>query len=288
VNRRQFIRVTTRTVAGSLLAGGIYGAVEAKEIKVVRLSIPLPNLPRPFHGTTIAFLSDIHHSIVVPRSYIEHVVNVTNALSPDIVILGGDYVTSGEKYNWLHGAAYIEPCFDMLKKLTAKLGRFAVTGNHDTHAGIDKINAAIAAAGIRNIDNGGAWLTLDGEKLRICGVQDLRTQKPDVQLALGDASEKDAVILVSHNPDVAEQKIKDASVGLLLSGHTHGGQVVLPFIGAPIVGLCSDYGQKYRYGIVQGPRCSVYVTSGVGTLPPAFRLNCYPEVALITLTSPSV
>ena len=138
----------------------------------------------------------------------------------------------------------------------------------------------------QNIDNSGAWLTLEGQRMRICGVQDLRTQKPDVNLALGDATEQDAVILVSHNPDVAEQKIKDARVGLLLSGHTHGGQVVLPFIGAPIVGLCSDYGQKYRYGIVQGPKCRVYVTSGVGTLPPAFRLNCPPEVALITLTSP--
>ena len=271
-----------------MLAGGIYSAVEAKEIKVVRFTVTLPNLPRAFHGKTVAFLSDIHHSIVVPRSYIEHVVNLTNSLSPDVVILGGDYVTSGEKYNWLHGAAYIEPCFAMLKKLTSKLGCFAVTGNHDKHVGIEKIYAAIAGSGIRNINNSGVWLTLEGQRMRICGVEDLRTQKPDVKLALGDATEKDAVILVSHNPDVAEQKIEDARVGFMLSGHTHGGQVVLPFIGAPIVGLCSDYGQKYRYGMVQGPRCRVYVTSGVGTLPPAFRLNCYPEVALITLTSPFV
>ena len=288
VNRRKFIRITTRAVAGSVLAGGIYSAVEAKEIVVTRLSTPVPNLPWPFHGTTVAFLSDIHHSIVVPRSYIEHVVNVTNALSPDIVVLGGDYVTSGERYKWLPGEKYIQPCFDMLKKLTSKLGCFAVTGNHDTHVGIDKINAAIAASGIRNIDNGGAWLTLEDQRMRLCGVQDLRTQKPDVNLALGDATEKDAVILVSHNPDVAEEKVKDARVGLLLSGHTHGGQIYLPLVGAPAVRFCSSYGQKYRYGIVQGPKCRVYVTSGVGTLPPAFRLNCYPEVALITLTSPSV
>ncbi|MGB8352321.1 MAG: metallophosphoesterase [Chthoniobacteraceae bacterium] len=288
VNRRKFIRVTTRAVAGSMLAGGIYSAVEAKEIQVTRFAVALPNLPRAFHGKTVAFLSDIHHSIVVPRSYIEHVVNLTNSLSPDIVILGGDYVTSGPKYGWLHGATYIESCFDMLKKLTSKLGCFAVTGNHDMHVGIEKIYAAIAGTGIRNINNTGVWLTLDGQRMRICGVEDLRTQKPDVKLALGDATDKDAVILVSHNPDVAEQKIEDARVGFTLSGHTHGGQVVLPFIGAPIVGLCSDYGQKYRYGMVQGPRCGVYVTSGVGTLPPAFRLNCYPEVALITLTSPFV
>jgi predicted MPP superfamily phosphohydrolase len=73
----------------------------------------------------------------------------------------------------------------------------------------------------------------------------------------------------------------------MLSGHTHGGQVVLPFIGAPIVGLASCYGQKYRYGLVQGPKCKVLVTCGVGTLAPAFRLNCPPEVVLITLARPA-
>ena len=288
MDRRKFIRVTSRAVAGTLLAGGVYSAVEAKCITVTRISLPVPNLPRAFQGKTIAFLSDIHHSIVVPRAYLEHVVNVTNALSPDIVVLGGDYVTSGAKYEWLHGAKYVEPCFDILKNLEARLGRFAVTGNHDTYSGLRKVHAGIKSAGFENFDNRGAWLTLDGQRLRICGIADLRTQLPNVSLALGDSTEKDAAILISHNPDAAEEIIHDKRVGLMLSGHTHGGQVVLPFIGGPTVGLCSNYGQKYRYGLVQGPICKVFVTCGVGTLPPAFRLNCPPEVALITLTSPEV
>lgn len=288
MNRRKFIRLTTGAFAGSLLVGGVYGAVEAKCIEVTRISIAVPNLPRAFHGRTIAFLSDIHHSIVVPRSYLDHVVSVANALAPDIVILGGDYVTAGYRYQWLHGAKYIGPCFGILKKLTAKIGKFAVTGNHDAKAGIDRINASIADAGFHSINNDGVWLSQGiGGRLRVCGVEDLITQKPDVGLALGDATEKDAVILVSHNPDVAEEKIHDERVGVLLSGHTHGGQVVLPFIGAPALYFCSGYGLKYRYGIVEGPKCRVFVTSGVGTLPLAFRLNCPPEVALITLTSPA-
>jgi hypothetical protein len=224
---------------------------------------------------------------VVPRSYVDHVVGITNALAPDIVILGGDYVTAGNKYKWLDGKRYIASAFESLGKLEAKMGRFAVTGNHDTHVGIDKIREGITAAGFQNIDNDGEWLEQDGQRLRICGVCDLRTDEPDVDLALAKATNKDAVILVSHNPDVAEKRIHDDRVGLMLAGHTHGGQVVLPFIGAPIVGLCSDFGQKYRYGLVQGPWCRVLVTSGVGTLPPAFRLNCPPEVVLITLTSPA-
>jgi hypothetical protein len=240
----------------------------------------------------VAFLTDIHHSLVVPPRYIEHVVNTTNALSPDIVILGGDYVTAGPKYKWLDGESYIFPCFDILKNLKAKLGLFAVTGNHDTHAGLAKIHTAMGQAGFQKIDNGGEWLTLQGHRLRICGVGDMRTQNPNTSHAFGDAAKGDAVILVSHNPDLAEEQLiathtGDVRPGLMLSGHTHGGQVVLPLIGAPFVGLCSNYGQKYRYGIVQGPRCKVLVSCGVGVLPPAVRLNCPPEVMLITLIGPA-
>jgi len=287
VTRRKFIGVTAKGVAGSLLAGGFYSAIEAKCIATTRISIPVPNLPPVFHGKTIAFLSDIHHSFVVPRSYIEHVVRVTNALSPDIIILGGDYVTSEGKYEWIHAQKYVAPCFQALARLEAKMGRFAVTGNHDTGVGLPKIHAAMKTAGIQNIDNSGVWLECNGQKLRICGVADLRTSIPNPHLALANATNKDATILVSHNPDVAERVIHDDRVGLMLSGHTHGGQVVLPFIGAPFVNYCSDYGQKYRYGVVRGPKCNVFVTSGVGTLPPAFRFNCPPEVALITLISPA-
>lgn len=270
-----------------MLAGGLYTAIEAKLITVKKISIPVPNLPPAFHGKTIAFLSDIHHSIVVPRAYLEHVVKLTNELSPDIVILGGDYVTSGEKYRGLDAKKYIEPCFEILRKLQAKMGFLAVTGNHDTHVGLGKINLAIRAAGIGNLDNRGMWIEEQGQRVWFCGVSDLRTSTPNVPLALAGTTNKDAVILVSHNPDLAEKKITDDRVGLMLAGHTHGGQIVLPFVGAPAVNFCSDYGQKYRYGLVQGPKCQVYVTSGVGTLPPAFRLNCSPEVALITLTSPA-
>jgi uncharacterized protein len=271
-----------------LVSGSVYTAVEAKWLVTTRVTMPVPNLPPAFHGRTIAFLSDIHHSAVVPRMYVDHAVNVTNALEPDIVVLGGDYVTSEVSGFVVESAKYVGPCFESLGGLKAKLGRFAVTGNHDTHSGLGPIHAGMKAAGFQNIDNDGAWLTLDGQRMRLCGVGDLRTQNPLVPAALGDATNKDAVILVSHNPDVAEERVGDDRVGLMLSGHTHGGQVVLPFIGSPPVGLCSMYGQKYRYGLVRGPRCNVLVTAGVGTLMPAFRLNCPPEVMLITLTSQSV
>jgi uncharacterized protein len=126
----------------------------------------------------------------------------------------------------------------------------------------------------------GDWLERSGSRLRICGVGDLWTDRQDLGATLGDATERDAVLLLSHNPNFVET-IRDARVGLVLSGHTHGGQVTVPGFGAPIVP--SRYGQKYLYGLVQGPCCRVFVTRGVGTISPPVRLLCRPEAVLITL-----
>ena len=113
---------------------------------------------------------------------------------------------------------------------------------------------------------------------------DLWTDTPDIGAALGDATDRDASIVLSHNPDVAET-LRDPRVGLMLSGHTHGGQVVIPFYGAPRVP--SAYGQKYLHGLVRGPACDVFVSRGVGTISPPVRLFCRPEVVLLTLTGRS-
>src|SRR5206468_12954894 len=120
----------------------------------------------------------------------------------------------------------------------------------------------------------------EGSRLRLAGVDDYWYGKPDVLPALGNASAADPCLLMSHNPDMAEN-LRDSRVGLVLSGHTHGGQVDVPGFGAPIVP--SRYGQKYLYDLVQGPCCQVFVTRGVGTVAPPVRFLCRPEVVLITL-----
>src|SRR5438552_2231151 len=148
MNRRQFLRLMSRGAMAGAIGGGIYGAFEAKRLQVTRMSICIPNLPRVFDGMRIAFLSDLHHSAVVPASFIQHAVELTNELDPDVVILGGDYVTAGLRYApFGTGRKYVAPCFELLKNLRARRGVFAVTGNHDTRAGIPAIHAAIDAAG---------------------------------------------------------------------------------------------------------------------------------------------
>jgi predicted MPP superfamily phosphohydrolase len=157
-----------------------------------------------------------------------------------------------------------------------------VLGNHDNWDGRAESQAALAEAGITEVTNTGVWIERGGARLRVSGVGDLWTDRQDLGAALGDASDRDAVLLLAHNPDYVET-LTDRRVGLVLSGHTHGGQIVLPRYGAPIVP--SQYGQKYLQGLVQGPACRVFVTRGVGTVTPPVRFHCRPEVALLTLTS---
>jgi predicted MPP superfamily phosphohydrolase len=211
---------------------------------------------------------------VVPggSTYVRHVVALTNALRPDIIVLAGDYVHQS--------AAYIAPAIGELGKLTAPLGRFAVRGNHDNWESVSLSRAALAEAKIPDLNNTGAWIERRGARLRVCGVGDLWTDHQDLDTALGDATRDDAVLLLSHNPDFVET-LRDPRVGLVLSGHTHGGQIVLPGFGAPVVP--SRYGQKYLHGLVQGPCSQVFVTRGVGTVTPPVRFLCRPEVVLITL-----
>ncbi|ODU00590.1 MAG: hypothetical protein ABS79_03060 [Planctomycetes bacterium SCN 63-9] len=246
--------------------------MEAKWCRVTPQTVVLPRLPNAFDGTTIALLADIHHGQYVPLAYIRRVVEMTNALRPDIVVLAGDLVD--------RDAAYIEPGVAALAKLEGKLGRFAVLGNHDNRGYAPRSRAAVDASGFDRIDNRGVWLERGGDRLRIGGVGDLWTDFQDPLSAIGDATEADSVILLSHNPDYAERLLDDR-VSLMLSGHTHGGQVIIPGYGAPVVP--SDYGQKYVYGLNQGPRCQVFTTRGVGTISPPVRFLCRPEIALITL-----
>jgi predicted MPP superfamily phosphohydrolase len=272
MDRRKFVKLAAGAALGAMGAGGMYPLVEAKWCHVLRATVRVPNLPAPFVGTTVALISDVHHGPYVPRVYIRHAVALTNALRPDIVALCGDYVFRGRRY--------IAPGIAELGKLRARLGRFAVLGNHDHYHGVSETRDALARAGITEVDNSGVWLERGGARLRVCGVDDFWHGVQDLDAALGSATERDAVVLLSHNPDYVEE-IADRRVGLVLSGHTHGGQVVVPCLGAPRVP--SMYGQKYLQGLVQGPACQVFVTRGLGTVAPPVRFHCPPEVALITL-----
>ena len=249
-----------------------YSLFEAGWLHVRRVPGSVPKLPAAFRGATIAFLSDIHHGRFTGLDYLSEMVRLTNGLAPDLILLGGDYAYQSNKY--------AAPCMQVLSHLKSRWGVYGIMGNHDHWYGVNITRRSMRVAGITELTNQGVWIEYHGERLRICGVGDLWEDVQDLDAALGDTQSSETAILVSHNPDFVEG-ITDRRVGLVLSGHTHGGQVVLPVVGAPRVP--SQYGQKYLHGLVKTAATQVFVTRGVGTVGPPVRFCSPPEIAAITI-----
>jgi len=273
MRRRAFLKsvLAAATPVTPVMAAS-YGLYEAGSVRIERPEFDMPRLPAAFDGLRVAFLTDIHHGPFIGLDYVASIVRTTLALGPDLILLGGDYISRDAKY--------AAPCFEVLSGLRAPLGVFGVLGNHDYRHGVEHVKAAFAAAKIGELTNAGVWLERGSARFRLAGVDDLWFGKPDPRPAVGDASPADVCLLVSHNPDFAE-KLRDERVGLVISGHTHGGQVYVPGYGAPIVP--SRYGQKYLHGRVQAPTTQVYVSRGLGTVTPPMRYNSRPELTLFTL-----
>lgn len=280
--RRRFLRRVLRVAAGGTLATGLtaaYGRWEASRLQVRRTTVAVPHLPAAFVGTTVAVLADFHHGPYVSIGFIREAVRLANALAPDAVALVGDFAHKGT-----HTAEQLPPCLEALERLRAPLGVYAAPGNHDMqHAG-RVYRDGIAATSLGDLTNRSVRLTRAGAHLWLAGVDDLWWGEPDLGAALRDVPEGAAVVLLSHNPDFAEEH-PDGRVGLVLSGHTHGGQMVVPLLGG--LWLPSRYGDKYRSGLVEGPASQVFVTCGVGTAGLPFRINCPPEINLLTLVAPA-
>jgi predicted MPP superfamily phosphohydrolase len=259
----------TKLMAGSLLflfiAAQACFAVQVKEIDVTDNDIP-----SAFDGVRIAFVTDIHCGPYVSRAKVRKLAEQINGIHPDIVVYGGDYA--------YRGARYFAPCFEELRRVNAAGGTFGVFGNHDHWYGIDQARAGLAQAGIRSLENQGTWISRAGQRIRLCGVGDLWCGAPDIQAAIGDAVQDDFVILVSHNPDLVAN-LRDDAVDLVLSGHTHGGQIV--FCGyAPFVP--SAYGSTYRTGVINGKVTAIF-SNGIGMIGLPFRLGAPAQIYVVRL-----
>lgn len=273
ISRRTFLRRAVYAGLGGCAVLGAWPFVEARFYKVSRHTIAVPRLPGAFDGMTVALLADIHHGPYWGIDFVRSVVEDANALGADLVLLGGDFVHRDPKY--------IEPCIAELAKLKAPRGVYYVLGNHDHWEGAVRCRAALGKAEIESLENRGLWLTKDGARLRLGGVGDLWEDTQELDAALGDCRDDETALLLSHNPDYTED-IRDRRVGLVLSGHTHGGQCQFPIIGAPVVP--SRYGEKYLEGLVKTDHTQVFVSRGLGTITPPVRFMCRPEIVLITLS----
>jgi hypothetical protein len=254
---------------------------ESLRIEVALYEFESADLPTAFDGVRVAFVSDIHHGPFYSQGQVGRLVDLVNGLGADLVLLGGDYVYAGTKYE--------STCFAELARLSAPLGRYAVLGNHDygrpdsADPGPGKAIAAAAEAGIPLLRNQGVWLQKDGQRIRLGGVADYKASTSDLDPVVEGTSESDFVLLISHHPDFSED-LPEGAVDLVLAGHTHGGQFTVFGVWAPRVP--SAYGQKYRTGRVDNEVTTVIVSNGVGTSTPLpVRVYAPAQVVVVTLRS---
>ena len=274
---------------GSLLGAYYVLRVEPLWIEVTTPTLRVENLPQPLEGLTIAQMGDLHAS-VDSRDSVGALVTRVNALHPDLVVLTGDYVRDGRGDS---GAIAEE-----LGGLRGRYGVYAILGNHDVWKGPARLTEELERVGITVLRNQAVRVPVGESGLWLIGLDDLGVSGWSVRgITIADLAERwrplvarldgllrevpsgEPRILLVHNPDLNEC-LTDQDLDLALSGHTHGGQVRLPLIGAPVVP--SVMGQKYVGGWAQGGASPVYVNRGVGANL-NLRLNARPEITLLTL-----
>jgi predicted MPP superfamily phosphohydrolase len=255
-----------------------YSFGETFRLEVKEYTFASPDVPPAFDGTRIILLTDIHRTWYFSQDRVGRVVDKVNALEPDLIVLGGDYIYRSTEYE--------ASVFEELGRLEAPLGTFAVLGNHDYgqhdrgNDGSGPVREAIAATNITLLDNAAVWIEDSGERIRLGGVGDLSQDRPRIYPTIDGTQPGDLVLLASHNPDFSEFP-PPGSVDLVLSGHTHGGQIT--FFGLFPFSVPSEYGQKYWKGMVSNSRTTVIVSNGIGSIYPPLRFFAPPQIVVVTL-----
>ena len=259
-----------RTIASGLAQIARTALAEPNQLAVERHAIGLKRLPRALDGLRIVHLSDIHHSPFTGREQVERAVEVANSLQPDIIALTGDYVS--------HEREYVQPCAEMLGRLRARRGVYAVLGNHDNWVDAELITDCFRLAGIQVLNNEGMRFEDRGASFWLAGVNDTMVGLEDLPLALAGSSADEMKLLLAHNPVILRRAAR-AGVDLVLSGHTHGGQVTWRSERS----ASGRVRRRILRGLGRRGETQIYVTRGLGTVVLPVRYGCLPEVSLLTL-----
>ncbi|TEB05552.1 putative metallophosphoesterase [Pelotomaculum schinkii] len=247
--------------------------IERLWLDVRKLRIPLNRLPASFSEFRIALFSDIHLGFFFSGKDLSSVVKVVNELNPDTICFTGDFLNS------VSSLKALESGVAALAELTAPFGKYAVLGNHDYMAGPNHVINGLERGGFHVLINKHAAIQKDGDRLFLTGLDSISKGKPNLETAIHGIPEAACNILLAHEPDIADA-ISKFPVSLQLSGHSHGGQVRLPFIGPVIT---TGLGRKYHSGIYKINELILYTNRGLGTTVLPVRFMCRPEITIITL-----
>ena len=251
--------------------------IEREWVQINRYRVPLADLPVAFHGFTIAQLTDIHLGSLVSDAFVEQIVARTNALKPDLIACTGDYVHARNT------RAEIDRVWPLLSRLQAPYGVMSVLGNHDHWADLERSLYWMERSG-QGLRHQHRVIERAGQRLVFGGAGDLWEDVLDIDQAFAGSDSDACRILLSHNPDSVDSRF-DTDIALTLSGHTHGGQLVLPFCGPPVLPVIN---KRYSSGLIATARSQLFISRGLGWAILPVRFNCYPEIALLELVNPAL
>ena len=275
--RRQFLNGLIAAPLVALSAGAAYSRlIEPYNYWISENDIFIRDLPPAFEGFRITQLTDIHHSRILGISEVRRVVSLAQQTKPDMFVLTGDYSTSYRRY--------IEPCAEALAALSAPEGVWAVLGNHDHYTDPELTTRALERNHIAVLNNARTTLRRASDALQLSGIDDWTWNATDWARAFSGLDVKTPTILLSHQPTVLDLE-QTQNVSLIVSGHTHGGQINFPLLGAPASHFTKDL--KYARGLFRRGETQLYVSSGTGVIGLPLRFGVRPEIAVLRLSRSS-
>ncbi len=275
MNRRQFLKYSLLSGV-SILAGSYPVLIERNWVQINHYQIPIPGLPLAFHGFRLAHLTDLHFGFLVSEAFIQGIVAKTKAIQADAIICTGDYVHARNT------TEEINRVWPIFMQLEAQYGVYSVLGNHDHWADTARSLYWLERSG-QDLRNQSKVITKGNARLLIGGTGDFWEDRTDIDKAFIISDEHDCRVLLAHNPDSVDTEF-NTPISLVLSGHTHGGQVIVPFYGAPILPV---HNKTYSSGLIQTPKTQLFISRGLGWSIMPIRFNCFPEIAVLELLSPT-
>ena len=254
--------------------------LEPNRPRSVRRELPLRRWPEGLDGFRIALLGDFHYDDYFSVHPIHAAIGMVNDLHPDLIVMVGDFVSvplfdiGSAKAAWA-----AEPCARLLGQMHATHGSWAVMGNHDFYTDHRHVTSALQAEGIKVLANESAAVEANGARFWLAGVSDVHARAADIDKTLHSVPTGEATVLLAHEPDYADE-VARLPVDLQLSGHSHGGQVRIPFV-RPL--FLPELGRKYVWGLYRIDGLTLYTNPGLGTVVLPVRCNCPPEITLLTL-----